>query len=154
MYEKNILAFNINGVKLGDSFETFKNKISNYCYMSIFSDEYTECYGYYDENKVALFYFFDNKLYEIRIGYNTIQINKMGGNENIINAFINKYGGFNTIINNSGPTVFEGSSKLLNINRLIALSLDTKGKITIFFVDINLQEKMSQKKMQNMDFGF
>ena len=154
VHEKNILAFNVNGVKLGDSFDTFRNKISNFFYMPEFSDKYTECYGYYDENKVALFYFFNNNLYEIRVGYNSIQINKIGGFENLINAFIDKYGGFSNIIRNSGDTIFEGSNRLQTLNRLIALGIYANGKATIYFVDINLQEKMSKKKLEDMDFGF
>ena len=154
-YEKNVLAFNAQGIKLGDSYVTFKAKFPNATWSDN-GDEFQKCYMVSSIPNVALalFYFFDDKLVEIRYGYDVQQVNKLGGWDAMAENFISKYGRFNSVDSKeSQDIIFIGYTNYYAINRYVEFRVLPK-MLVIMFVDTDLEEQMRQKKMKSMDYGF
>lgn len=155
-HERNVLEFNAKGIKLGDSYTAFKSKFPDSSFMASSSDEYQKAYSVSSLSNVtlAVFYFFDNKLYEIRYGYDVSQVNKLGGWDAMAENFVKKYGRFDYVdSSDNSDGIFMGYTNYYSINRYVEFSV--KPKILFFiFTDTELSEKMRQKKMNNMDYGF
>ena len=155
-YEKNVLAFNAQGIKLGDTYSAFKEKFPDATYMSDASDDINKVYavGTITNVTVALFYFVDDSLYAIRYGYDVKQANKLGGWDVIAENFVKKYGRFDSVDSNmNGDTIFEAYRKYSAINRYLQFWV-TKQTVLFEFQDTNLAEKLRQRKMNSMDYGF
>ena len=155
-YEKNVLAFNAQGIKLGDSYTAFKSKFPDAIFMSSSSDDYKKCYtvSSIPNVTVALFYFFDNKLFEIRYGYDVSQVNKLGGWDAMAENFVKKYGRFSYVDSKDrDDIIFNGYTNYYSINRYVEFNVQPKILLFIFS-DTDLSEKMRQKKMNSMDYGF
>lgn len=157
-HEKNILAFNINGVKLGDSFETFKNKMPNAYYQRT-GDNYVKgyCVDWPLPNvDCEIFEFFDNKLFRIVCCYGDYTIEKLGGIGSMLGKFTDKYGKFEKI--NTVSAFYKGDKEFSSINKAVHFWADKNeyGKLTVyvFFEDTKINERMEQKRKENEDFGF
>ena len=158
VYEKNILAFNVNGVKLGDSFDTFKNKMPTAYYQRT-GDNYrkTYCVDWPLPNvDCGIFEFFDNKLFRIVCCYSDYSIEKLGGLGPMLEKFIDKYGKFETIDRVSA--FYKGDREFRSINKSVHFWIDKNeyGKLLVYvtFEDTKTMGNMEQKRKQNENFGF
>ena len=159
-YEKNVLDFNVQGIKLGSSLKDFlaNNKFSSE-YISKLSDlkNNKKVYVSSDVPNIdkVVFRFFDDKLYEVRLIYHSDTLNKMGGGATLLKNLVNRYGQkFDSPEQEDKNKVFEGYMKFENINRYIWVEIDEDGVLLMDFTDTFMYSKMRNKQSENANFGF
>lgn len=111
-YEKNILDFNVKGIKLGDSYEEVEKKFPG---LESFGDKFY-CELHNDNIETLFFSFFNNMLIEISFLYET---EGLGGDAIVAESFMEKYGRFER------TDGVEMSRKFPKINREYSFSMFT-----------------------------
>ncbi len=158
-YEKNVLNFNIQGIKLGCTLTEFKSntKFTSEYYESLSEPDINQKV-YVSENTpnmdVCVFRFFDDKLYEVRMLYKPSTSNKMGGWSAVLMKLVERYGQkFDPPSREDDEAIFEGYMYFDNINRTL-YSIVNSNYLIIEMTDTEAYKKMQEKRRNNMDFGF
>ena len=158
-YEKNVLDFNIQGIKLGTTIKEFKSntKFTSEYYESI-SEPNINQKVYVSEDipnmDTCVFRFFEDKLYEVGILYDPSTINKMGGWSAVLLKLVERYGQkFTLPSRKDDDAIFEGYMYFDNIKRTLYSKVESDCLI-IEMTDTGAYEKMQEKRRENMDFGF
>lgn len=156
-HEKNLLDFNVQGIKLGSKLSDFKLKfpdatiidqglgqepIGDVTYMVSGIPNIDEC----------LFCFYSGKLYRIGIFYFPSQINKLGGWDNIVMKLVERYGMFNEITT-EGDEVFSAYLENDTIARYLYVTVSSV-VMMIKVVELNIKNELDAKKSETMDLGF
>ena len=158
-YEKNVLSFNIQGVKLGCTLKEFKSntKFTSEYYESLSQPEINQKV-YVSEDvpnmDTCVFRFFEDKLYGVRVLYEPDTVNRMGGSVAVLGKLVERYGQkFDPPSRENDEAIFEGYMDFPRIKRnLYAIVKSTV--LIIEMIDMETYDKMTEKKKGNMDLGF
>ena len=155
-HEKNLLDFNVQGIKLGSKLSDFKLKFPD----AIISQEVSQesigdvTYSVSDIPNITLclFSFYSGKLYRIGITYSASQANKLGGWENIVMKLVERYGKFDEVTTKEDE-VFSAYLENNSIARYLDVTVSSQFMM-IKVIERNIEGELNAKKRETMDLGF
>lgn len=155
-HEKNLLDFNVQGIKLGSKLSDFKLKFPDATIDQELSRESIGDVTYSVSDipniDLCIFSFYSGKLYEIGIGYTASQANKLGGWENIVMNLVERYGKFDENTTDEDD-VFSAYLKNNAIARYLEVKVSSKFMI-IKVIERNILSELDVKKRETMNLGF
>lgn len=155
-HEKNLLDFNVQGIKLGSKLSDFKLKFPDATIDQEVSRESIGDVTYSVSDipniDLCIFSFYSGKLYKIGIGYTASQANKLGGWENIVMNLVERYGKFDENTTDEDD-VFSAYLKNNAIARYLAVRVSSEFMM-IKVIERNIEGELNAKKRETMDLGF
>ena len=155
-HEKNLLDFNVQGIKLGSKLNDFKLKFPDaIIYQELSRESIGDVtYSVSDISNIdeCLFSFYSGKLYRIAIVYSASQAYELGGLDNILMNLVERYGKFDKETTKEDE-VFSAYLENDSIARYLAVGVSSKFMM-IKVIERNIEGELNAKKRETMDLGF
>ena len=157
VYEKNIQDFSFHDLHLGSTFQDFTNTFSSYGHEVSNSNDAigNEIYEVdnIDNISVALFYFFDGTLYQIRLGYANDLLNSIGGADILLDKLFKKYGVASKVTPDAPDSIYGEVYWYFDNDRTVYAN-SSKDLFYVAFIYVSLMDKMEKALHDSDSVGF